>query len=158
MRLQHAIAKHQALREMARLRTPAAAVDLTRMIQLMIDSNPTAFDSFRHGGHSNASHKLRAADPVQSGFEYARDQLPVAAAVIAAELEVPRKLHEYWVAYHIASFFVAPNMQSVGIWQGRSLGLIRVVAALGAFNGVRLYGTIVTHTGWGLSSRSNKAR
>ena len=79
---------------MAKLRTSESAVALMRASQLIAESNPTAFDSLSHGDHSNASRNLWASDALPSGFEYAKDQLIIAAAIIAAELAVSRKNDE----------------------------------------------------------------
>ena len=158
MRSQHVVAGRQPIRGVDTLRTPETAGALTRTIQLIADSDQTASDSSNRDDHSNASNRLRALGPLPSGFDYAEGEIAIAAVIIAAELKVPRKYDEDWVAKHAGPSLMAANTKLVFFWQGSSIGLICCVAAAPAYNGVSFNGAIVTRSGWGLSRRGDKAR
>ena len=83
---QHVVAGRQPIRGVDKLRTPDAAGALTRTIKLIADSDQTASDSSNRDDHSNASNRLRASGPLPSGFDYAKDELAIAAVIVAAEL------------------------------------------------------------------------
>ena len=116
MRSQHVVAGRQPIRGVDKLRTPEAAGALTRAIQLFADSDQTASDSSNRDDHSNASNRLRASGPLPSGFDYAEDELAIAAVIIAAGLKVSRKGDEDWVAKHAGTLLIAANAQLVGYW------------------------------------------
>ena len=94
MSLKPAVAGHQPLRDVATLCSREAASGLLRAIQLSAGCAPTTVASSNYGGRSQASRKLRAIEPLPSGFGYAEDQLSTTAVTFAPGLKVSRQYDE----------------------------------------------------------------
>ena len=80
-------------------------------------------------GHQNTSYWLKHTEVDSQAFTHASEELRVAAAFCAADLQVSRDIKLSDLELHVFSLASSANEPIAGWWEGRQLGLAKFLAS-----------------------------
>ena len=109
-------------------------------------------------GRPNASYWLKHTEADSQAFSYASEELHIAAAFCAAELQVSRELKIPDLELHMFDLVASANGLIAGWWRGRQLGLIKFLASAANHNGATFTLNGVCHRAWGLEPQASLER
>ena len=148
--LELAQSRDRELRRLAISTEPADSQQAIAILQSEASAAPAKEHIAPCWGHPNASHWLLHTSADSQAFIYSEDDLYIAAAFCAAELQVSRGASMSDLELIIFGLVTAANKLITGWRKGRQLGLVRFLAAAARRNGAVFSPNGVSHRAWGL--------
>ena len=127
--LELAQTQDRELRRLAISTEPADSQQAVAILQSEASAAPEKAHIAPCWGRPNASYWLLHTSADSQAFVYSEDDLYIAVALCAAELQVSREALMPDLELHVFGLVTAANKLITGWWKGRQLGLVSFLAA-----------------------------